>query len=341
MACVKADGYGHGLVTVAETLREQVDAYAVACINEALCLREAAIDLPVLLLEGPHTKSEIDEAAARGLTLCISAPHQLDWLEATGPRGRPACWLKIDTGMHRLGLSPADVANASERLRNLELPAPVVLCTHFAAADDPDNPLTTQQLERFDEATGDEAVASTDLPQSCANSAAVFDRPDAHRDWVRPGYMLYGGNPFAARDRASLDLRAAMEFSAEIISVRDVAEGAGVGYGSRWRATRPSRIATVAAGYGDGYPRHAPDGTPVRIGSRCCPLAGRVSMDMITVDVTDHPGAVVGARAVLWGENPGVDDVARAAGTIGYELLAGMPSRVPRRIVDERAPVRR
>lgn len=329
MACVKADGYGHGIVTVASALQEQVHGYAVCCIGEALRLRDAKIDLPVLLLEGPSTRAEIDEALARDLILCISDSRQLDWLDGTRAGRRPSCWLKIDTGMHRLGLAPSQVACALERLRRLDLPAPVVLCTHFAAADDPDDPLTTRQLTRFDD-----AAAATALPQSCANSAALFDRPDSHRDWVRPGYMLYGGNPFAARDAATLGLRAAMEFSAEIISVRDVAEGDGVGYGGRWRAPRPSRIATVAAGYGDGYPRHAPDGTPVRIGAKRCPLAGRVSMDMITVDVTDHPDAVVGARAVLWGDDPGVDEVARSSGTIGYELLAGMPSRVPRRVID-------
>jgi alanine racemase len=144
--------------------------------------------------------------------------------------------------------------------------------------------------------------------------------------------MLYGGSPLDDRDARALDLRPAMEFSAEVIAIRTIAAGERVGYGGRWRAARPSRIATVAAGYGDGYPRHAPDGTPVRIGARRSPLAGRVSMDMITVDVTENPDAVVGARAVLWGSDPGVDEIAAAAGTIGYELLAGLPARVARKV---------
>lgn len=329
MACVKADGYGHGIVTVAQAVAGNVDAYAVACIEEALRLRDAGIAAPVLLLEGPHGSDEIDEAYARDLSLCISDPRHLDWLAAADPGRRPECWLKIDTGMHRLGIAPALAACCYARLRALLNGVPPVICTHFASADNPDPTATRAQLASFDAATS--ALAA---PHSCANSAAIIAFPDSHRDWVRPGYMLYGGSPFADRSATDLSLRPAMAFSAEIISVREVAAGEGVGYGARWRAARPSRIATVAAGYGDGYPRHAGDGTPVRIGAVRSPLAGRVSMDMMTVDVTDNPAAVVGARAELWGSDPGVDEVAACAGTIGYELLAAMPARVPRLTID-------
>ena len=328
MACVKADGYGHGIVTVATAIADDVDAFAVACMEEALQLRGAGVAASVLLLEGPHSADEVTTAAQEQLTLCICDPRQLDWIAAAEARRRPPCWLKIDSGMHRLGIAPAEGASSHARLRALLGDAPIVLCTHFASADDSDSRTTRAQLARFDAAT-----AGIAAPHSCANSAAIIAFPDSHRDWVRPGYMLYGGSPFAERAPGGLGLRPAMELSAEIISVRDIATGEGVGYGGRWRATRPSRIATIAAGYGDGYPRHATDGTPVRIGALRSPLAGRVSMDMITVDVTDNPDAVVGARAVLWGDDPGVDEIAARAGTIGYELLAGMPARVPRRVV--------
>ena len=327
MACVKGNGYGHGTAEAARVLADEVDGFAVATMDEGLALRTAGISGPVLLLEGPCGASDIGDAARHGFTLCVHAAHQIDWLEQQPPARRPSCWLNIDTGMHRLGFAPDATRAAYQRLVALASGTTPALCTHFAAASDPTDPGTDAQLRCFDRATARLAGA-----HSCANSAAICTRPASHRDWVRPGYMLYGGSPLDDRDARSLALHPAMEFSAEIIAVRDIAIGERVGYGGRWCARRPSRIATVAAGYGDGYPRHARDGTPVRIGARRSPLAGRVSMDMITVDVTDNPEAVVGTRAVLWGADPGIDEVAAAAGTIGYELLAGLPARVPRQV---------
>jgi len=325
LACVKADAYGHGIETVACALDGAVTGFAVACLEEGLTLRKAGITAPVLMLEGPHARDEIAEAFAHRFTLCISDRHQLPWLEAAAPDQRPACWLKVDTGMHRLGVPAAETRAVFEHLRRLVGSSPV-LCTHFANADSGTATTTATQLETFDR-----AVEGLDASHSCANSAAILAHPASHRQWVRPGYMLYGGNPMDHGTAAQHGLQASMELSAEIISIRDVPAGDGVGYGGRWRAGRPSRIATIAAGYGDGYPRHAPDGTPVRIGRYRSPLAGRVSMDMITVDVTDNPDARIGARAVLWGTDPRIDEVAGCADTIGYELLAGMPRRVPRR----------
>lgn len=326
MACVKADGYGHGATTVATVIDDLVDGFAVASIEEALELRDHGITRPVLLLEGPQSVDEISLAAARELTLCLSSPHQLQWLADADLQSPLSCWLKIDTGMHRLGFAPDTVADTFQRLRALTcVDAAPVLCSHFARADSPDDPANDAQ-----EACFDQAVAGLDAAHSLANSAAILARPGSHRAWVRPGYMLYGGSPFAHRKSETLGLRPAMELSTAVIGLRDVAEGDTVGYGGRWVASRPSRIATLAMGYGDGYPRHAPDGTPVRIEGAVAPLAGRVSMDMITVDVTDIPAAQVGSRAVLWGSDPGVDTIAQLAGTIGYELLAGMPPRTPR-----------
>lgn len=326
MACVKADGYGHGAITVATAINDLVDGFAVACIEEALELRDHGIGGPVLLLEGPQSADEIGLAAEHQLTLCLSSPHQLQWLTDADLQTPVSCWLKIDTGMHRLGFAPEVVADTFERLQALRcVTGTPVLCSHFARADSPEDPANNTQ-----EACFDRTVAGLDAAHSLANSAAILTRPDSHRAWVRPGYMLYGGSPFTHRDSVSLGLRPAMELSTAVIGIRDVAEGQAVGYGGRWVAPRASRIATLAVGYGDGYPRHAPDGTPVLIEGSAASLAGRVSMDMITVDVTDIPAVQVGSRAVLWGSEPDVDTIAQLSGTIGYELLAGMPSRTPR-----------
>ena len=235
------------------------------------------------------------------------------------------CWIKIDTGMHRLGIAPQKLAVVLERLRALPVVQAPVLMTHFARADEPEEPMTAHQLEQFLA-----CAKETGLPLSCANSAAILTRQDSHLDWIRPGYMLYGGSPFADRTAHSLGLRPAMRFQSQVIGLRDVPAGDSVGYGARWVAQRPSRVATVAAGYGDGYPRHAPDGTPVAVAGARAPLAGRVSMDMLTVDITDLHDVSVGSPVELWGEHVSVDEVATAGGTIGYELLAGMPDRVPR-----------
>lgn len=332
-ACVKADGYGHGIGTVAAAISDVVDSFAVACVEEALALRDAEIDLPVLLLEGPQSEDELAIAAQQGFIPCLNEWHQLEWLESMPQGSFDHLWLKIDTGMHRLGFVPKVATEIYERVKQAGgADATIVACTHFAKADQRDNSFSQLQLDRFDS-----AVRGMNVSHSCANSAAIMNFPNSHRDWIRPGYMLYGGSPFSDADPASLNLQPAMELQAEVISIRQVPRGDSVGYGGRWIAPRNSRIATIAIGYGDGYPRHAPDGTPVGIGGDIASLAGRVSMDMITVDVTDIPSANVGSIATLWGENPGVDAVALACGTIGYELLAAMPPRAPRRIVGGKA----
>ncbi|WOJ96170.1 alanine racemase [Congregibacter brevis] len=325
MACVKADAYGHGLVTVSQALHDVADGFAVACIEEALILRKHDITKPILMLEGPQSADEIAEASSQNLTLCINEWHQLEWLEQAGLNSPLSCWLKVDTGMHRLGFAPDVTAEAIERLLPQIKHSEFVVCTHFSSADLPEDNGISKQLDVFDRSVGEQGYA-----QSTANSAAIFRAPESHRDWVRPGYMLYGGSPIAESTADDLGLKPAMEFSAQVISIREVPTGERVGYCGRWQAQRPSRIATIAAGYGDGYPRHAPDGTPVFIDGASLPLAGRVSMDMITVDVTEHPGVKIGSKAVLWGDVPAVDALADHADSIGYELLAGMPKRVPR-----------
>lgn len=331
MACVKADGYGHGMLNVAQALTTSVDGFAVACLDEAVELRDAGVKNTILLLEGAHHLNEVAMAAEYRLTLNACSLEQLAWLGDTKAKDRPSCWLKIDTGMHRLGIAPAQAPVAYETLLGLLPPgSKPVVSTHFASADSEDPEATLNQLNVFDA-----AIASLGpVPQSCANSAGVMRYPQSHRSWVRPGYMLYGGSPFSTADAAQFSLKPTMCFESQVIALRDVPSGEAVGYGGRWRATRNSRIATLAAGYGDGYPRLASDGTPVQLGQTMCPLVGRVSMDMLTIDVTEHPNVNIGDRATLWGEEPHVDAVAAAAGTIGYELLAGMPRRVPRVLAD-------
>lgn len=329
MAVVKANAYGHGAVTMARTLEPLADALAVACLEEALELRESGINAPILLLEGVFSPDEWKTAVQAGCWISIDSTTQLQWLEASPLPAPATVWLKIDTGMHRLGVLPRQVTDFHARLlATNKLTGPPVLCTHFACADEADNPMTSAQLDTF-------ALACKGLPglRSAANSPGVLAWPSAHLDWIRPGYMLWGNSPFARPHTEADRLRPVMSLVSSVISLRDVAAGESVGYGATWRAPRPSRIATITAGYGDGYPRTASNGTPVLVRGQRAALAGRVSMDMITVDVTDLPGTTIGDPVELWGSHLPVGEVARHSATIGYELLTRMPPRAPRRVV--------
>ncbi|MEM9058278.1 MAG: alanine racemase [Pseudomonadota bacterium] len=324
MAAVKADAYGHGAVAVSQALQPLVDAFAVASLDEALSLRSAGISQPILLLEGVFTKAELVEAERADLWVTVTAHHQLDWIEAHSPARPLTCWLKVNTGMNRLGVPPAEVEALLARLQACPgVSEDIVLYTHFASADNLDSSATQEQAALFEQLL-------PGMPRSAANSAAVIAWPDTHHDWVRPGYMLYGNSPMQVPHDNAADLRPVMTLASEVIQLRDVTRGDAVGYGGTWVATAPARIATVAIGYGDGYPRHAPNGTPVLVDGQRARLAGRVSMDMITVDVTGLDGVQVGSRVTLWGPGLPVDEVARSAGTIGYELTTGMPARTPR-----------
>jgi alanine racemase len=330
MCVVKADGYGHGALTVSRVLAPLCDALAVACIEEALELREGGIDAPILLLEGVFEASELPVAAARNFWVMIDNLQQLTWLESAQLSGPVTCWLKVDTGMHRLGVAPEQARESHQRLsRCANRAGDLVTCTHLASADDLDSAQTTEQLDRFD------AVTAT-LPglRSAANSPGLLGWPRSHYDWVRPGYMLYGNSPFSAPHPNTEALRPVMTLSAAVISVREVAVGESVGYSATWTAQRPSRIATVSIGYGDGYPRLARNGTPVLIKGQRAPLAGRVSMDMITVDITDLDDVQIGDEVILWGEGLPAGEVAAHAQTIGYELTTRMPARTPRVVID-------
>lgn len=325
-AVVKANAYGHGAREVVSALHDEADGFAVACLEEAAEVRALHADARILLLEGCFEPSEYLIAAQLRLDVAVQGPEQAQALLAAQLPKALNVWLKLDSGMHRLGFSPAAIREWYPGLRQASQVAELNLMSHFACADLRGDPLTEEQVESF------LGLLDLDFDQrSLANSAAVLTIPAAHMDWVRPGIMLYGATPFADITAAELGLRPAMSLEAQLIAVRDVPMGESVGYGASWVAERPSRIATVSCGYADGYPRHAPSGTPVLVGGRRVPLVGRVSMDMLAVDLTDLPSAAVGDSVELWGTNLPVDEVASHAGTIGYELLTKVTARVPRR----------
>jgi len=320
MAVIKANAYGHGLLRAAQALRD-ADAFAVLDLAAAVCLRNAGFDQPVLLLEGAFDASELPVIARERLSMVVHCEEQLRMLTSSSVPGRIPVFLKLNTGMNRLGFEPAQLPALLQRLRAARQVGEVTLMTHFANADDELG--IEWQLQRF------EAAACLDLPVSLANSATLLRHPHAARGWVRAGLMLYGASPLPDRSAAQLGLRPAMTLASRLIAVRDLAAGERVGYGGTYVAAAATRMGVVACGYADGYPRHAPSGTPVLVGGRRAALIGRVSMDMLCIDLTHAPEATVGSEVVLWGEGLPVEEVAQAAGTIAYELLCALAPRVP------------
>ena len=321
MAVVKANAYGHGLLQTAQALRE-ADGYALLDVRDAVALREAGFRQPILLLEGFFARDELPLLAEYELSTVIHSQQQLEWLESYPRRNALSVWLKVNSGMNRLAFTPQEYPMVLERLKSHRAVRDLTLMTHFAQADEP--PGVAAQLALFEQLT-----ANQRLPRSLSNSAGILRHPAAHGDWVRPGIMLYGSSPFAEVSAAELGLRPVMTLSSELISVRDIKAGDAVGYGATFRAERNMRIGTVACGYADGYPRHAPTGTPVLVEGQRSRTLGRVSMDMLAVDLSELPAARVGSPVVLWGEGMPIDEVARAAGTISYELLCALAPRVP------------
>lgn len=323
MAVVKANAYGHGLVPTALALPD-ADSFAVARLEEGLQLRGAGVTGPVVLLEGVFSAEQLAEAARQGFELVVHDPLQLALLEGHAGQHRFTLWLKIDTGMNRLGFRPEEFAAAYQRLRALAVPAlEIRMLTHLARADELDCAMTHEQVVRF------RALLPPGIVTSIGNSAGTLGWAEARGDWVRPGLALYGVSPFADRVGAELGLRPAMTLETTVIALRRVPRGETVGYGGAWRAERESRIAILAAGYGDGLPRHLATGTPVLLGQGEATLVGRVSMDMIAVDVTELDGVTVGQSAELWGASLPVERVAAYASTIPYELVCGVSQRVP------------
>ncbi|WP_417664265.1 alanine racemase [Pseudidiomarina donghaiensis] len=326
---VKADGYGHGMLTVANAIAPYVDAFAVAFVDEAVQLRNAGFQQPVILLEGCFSEAELPICAHYNFQ---PVAHQQEQLNAitTARLVRPlAVWLKVDTGMHRLGWAPEQVAEAYQQLKRCPQVASVTMMSHFAAADSHNHKLNQQQLELFEDAC---AVTEANLDLSVANSAALvstaIDLAHPSQQWVRSGILIYGDNPSSSQLPAPL--QSVMRLVAAVIAIRDIKAGDTVSYGGTWEAKRDSTIATVSIGYADGYPRHAKNGTPVFINGHKAHLAGTVTMDMIMVDITDVPEVNIGDEVELWGANVSVAEIAQCADTISYDLLTGVSARVPR-----------
>lgn len=339
MAVIKANAYGHGLVAVARILNG-VDALAVARMREAIELREGGVDSIVVCLSGFTDVDELKLAREYRVQLVIHARHQIDLLEQAAPGVALPAWLKIDSGMGRLGISSDEGRAAFQRLSACPAVSPGIgLMTHLACADDLGSDATGKQIDILGRAAGD-----WEGDVSVANSAGIMGWPDSirpsaslsytGRSWVRPGLMLYGVSPFADRSASELGLRPAMSLQAPVISVRRLKAGQTVGYGATWRADRDSLIAVLAAGYGDGMPWRAAAGSAVVINGSSAPIVGRVSMDLLTADVTDLEDVRPGDTAVLWGDDIPVEAVAECAGTIPYELLTSVTSRVKRDYVD-------
>ena len=324
LAIVKADAYGHGAVRCAQALAAEADGFGVACIEEALELRQAGISAPIVLLEGCFEADELALVAAHDLWPVVSSPEQVQALCDLHTDAALTVWLKLDSGMHRLGLDPAQFRAAHARLSALPHVAQIVMMSHFARADELDSPRTAEQLAVFAAATAGLAGQT-----SLCNSPALLGWPEVRSDWARPGLMLYGADPFAQATATSAGLRPVMTLRSKIIAVRELAAGEPLGYGARFVAQAPTRVGVVAMGYADGYPQFAPNGTPVLIDGVPGQLIGRVSMDMLTVDLTDHPQAARGSIVQLWGNAPTIFELAPRCNTSAYRLPCSL-KRTPR-----------
>ncbi len=321
-AVIKADAYGHGVAQVALTLN--ADGFAVARLDEARRLRDLAVTRPILVMGGVYSGTELEEAARLDLNLALHDERQLGLVADARPARPLKVWLKINTGMNRLGL-PADLV--PQWLKRLEgcpaLDGAPGLMTHLADADDRDDPLTERQCRRLRESPGADG-----LELNIGNSGGLLGWTAARTDWVRPGIMLYGISPFLNETGVQRDLRPVMTLSAPLIAVNRCRKGERLGYGGTYQCPEDMPVGIIAIGYGDGYPRHAPSGTPVLLNSRRVPLVGRVSMDTIMVDLRGLPAPDIGDQAILWGRGLPAEEIAFASETIAYELLTGVTQRV-------------
>lgn len=327
MAVVKANGYGHGLAWVARTLGKSADAFGVSSAEEGVQLRQAGVTQPICLLEGFFNADELPLLSRERLEPVIHHDGQVRTLAASKEL-KLTVWLKVDTGMHRLGFPPAAAPDVLKQLRAASSVTNVRLMSHFARAEFPEDPATQKQIDDF-------LVLGRNLGTelSLANSAGILSWPASRLDWVRPGIMLYGISPFTDRDASMLDLRPVMTLESALIAVHPRKKGDPIGYGGDWRCPEDMPVGVAAIGYGDGYPRHAPPGTPVLVNGRRVPTVGRVSMDMITLDLRSQANAKAGDPVVLWGQGLPVEQVAESAGTISYELLCHVTDRIPRVVI--------
>ncbi|MDO6461598.1 alanine racemase [Granulosicoccaceae sp. 1_MG-2023] len=327
LAVIKANAYGHGAVAVAHKLEAQADGFAVACIEEAIELREAGISKPIVLLEGFFTADELDYICRHNIYTAVHNEFQLQAIADASLAQPINVWLKLDTGMHRLGFGPEEYKHAYQRLKAMAKVNSITLLSHFTSADDPDSPVTQQQIDIYNSVNRD-----CPSPMSFANSAATMRHSAAHHDWQRPGIILYGSSPFKGdNDEVQAQLKPAMTLSSEVIAIHELQAGDAVGYNGTWVCDKPTRVGTVAMGYADGYPRQAKNGTPVLVNGQRTRIIGRVSMDMLTVDLTGLD-AELGANVEFWGENLLANEVAPWCDTISYTLFTGISRRVHRKL---------
>lgn len=322
MAVVKADGYGHGLERVARALRG-ADAFGVAAIGDGLRLRAAAINERIVVLSGPDEPADLAEFRRLRLDAVIHHESQIAWLEADGDKRPIRVWLKLDTGMHRLGFAPERAQEMFGRLRALKnVDDDIVLMTHFAASDEFENPRSADQIVRFDAAT-----SAMHGKRSLSNSAGLLGWSQSRSDWVRVGGLLYGLSVVDGKSGSDLGFEPAMTLTTKLIAINRVRKGERVGYAATYECPEDMPVGVAAIGYGDGYPRSVQGGTPVSINGHRAPIVGRISMDLITIDLRGID-ANVGDRVILWGRELPVEEIARHAGTISYDLTCGMTKRV-------------
>jgi alanine racemase len=325
LAVIKANAYGHGALECAQALAPEADAFAVACIEEALQLRAVGITQPILLLEGWFEASELPLIVEHQLWAVVHEQWQVEDLLAATLTEPLHIWLKLDSGMHRVGFAPQQYPLVWRQLQASSQVASLTKISHFSRADEPETGRTEEQITTFHSAT-----SGLQGPVSLCNSSGILAWPQAHNDWLRPGIMLYGATPFDFPQTHADKLQPVMQLQSKVIATRELPTGEPIGYGSRFITRRPTRVGVVAIGYADGYPRQAPDGTPVLIDGQRSQLIGRVSMDMLTVDLTDLPHSGLGSAVRLWGAGLNASEVAAHAGTIAYQLFCNL-NRVPRR----------
>jgi alanine racemase len=325
MAIVKANGYGHGLSWTARTL-SGADGFGVASAEDGAQLRDAGIHQPIVLLEGFFHPDELPALVRNKLDVVVHHDSQLWDLEHARGVDQPIdVWVKVDTGMHRIGFPPEALPDVARRLKVCMATGRVRVMSHFPTADNRFDAQTPQQIRDFERLT-----VNLNVERSLANSAGVVNWPSGHFEWVRPGIMLYGATPMIGMSARELDLKPVMTLTSELIAVNPRRKGEAIGYGGDWVCPEDMPVGVIAIGYGDGYPRHAPPGTPVLVHGARAPVVGRVSMDMVTVDLRGLPDAKVGDPVVLWGEGLPVEEIAERSGTISYELLCCVTARVPR-----------
>ncbi len=324
MAMVKANAYGHGIRSISQRLSEQVDALGVASIDEAMALRQAKVMAPITLIEGVFSTDELALASELDFSVVFHSDHQLAWLKQDDSV-KVRAWLKVNTGMGRLGFPP-EKADAAMRVlsESSSTIGPIGIMSHFACADEPEQPMNKYQIDTF-RAFAEKYPASE---KSLCNSAAIFAFPEVHYDWVRPGIALYGASPLANCTADSLGLKPVMTFHTEVIAIQKFKRGDDIGYGASYKCPEDMPVGIAAVGYGDGYPRLVHDKAFVLIDGELCPVVGRVAMDMAAVDLRPCPNAAVGDKVVLWGNGLPVESLSSASDRVAYDLLTGVQNRV-------------